>query len=247
MSLEWLYQLDDLRAYSIDTQEGKLRLETLIKTLPEMLETASIRLPRNPRILCLMAGSCIEGIAFSQVYKAHVTCVDLLKRQLQKGVRAARKRRIKLETIHGDIKDISRLISGKFDLVTILGQPLPHVSLNDLDQTLIEVKKLLARDGKILIDQSDLIFRILPYYKDAFTSNTNPPVLNIHQNFSPRHGHFERLIYSKTRHEIDKVHLWAPWIIEYMLKKNRFSDVQVKSYLDPYNAARTFLHSAKGS
>lgn len=247
MSLEWLYALDELRAYNIDTKEGKDRLASLIKTLPGLLQTARIQLPNKPRILCLMAGSCIEGIAFAELYKAQITCVDLQKRQLEKGRREARQRKINLETVLGDIKNVSRLVSGKFDLVTILGQPLPHISLNDFDQAIVSVKKLLTRKGALLIDQSDLIFRILPQYKDAFTSNTDPPVLSVHHNFSPRHGYFERLIYSQTRHEVAKIYLWAPWIIEYVLKKNNFPLVEVNPYNDAHHGASTFLFTARYS
>jgi len=40
LSLEWLYSLDELKAYSLATKQGKARLDTLLKHLPEMLEAA---------------------------------------------------------------------------------------------------------------------------------------------------------------------------------------------------------------
>ena len=115
----------------------------------------------------------------------------------------------------------------------------------DFDQTIKNVKKLLAKNGTFLIDQSDLIFRILPQYRDAMTSNLEPPVLSIHREFNPRHGYFERLYFGRTRHDAYKIYMWAPWIIEYMLKKNGFTKVDVKPYVDPYNMAQTYLHTAK--
>ncbi len=189
-----------------------------------------------------MAGSCIEGIAFAKVYNADVTCVDLQERLLSKGLREAKKRKLKLLVVHGDVREPSKLVSGKFDLVTVLGQPLPHMGIFDFDQTMGGVKKLLAKNGTFLIDQSDLIFRILPQYKDAMTHNLEPPVFSIHRN---RQGYFERLYYSRTRHDSYKTYLWAPWIIEYMLKKNGFTNVEVKPYGDPYNMAQTYLHTAR--
>jgi len=125
----------------------------------------------------LMAGSCIEGIAFAKVYDADVTCVDLQERLLSKGLREAKKRKLKLRVIRGDVREPSELVGGKFDLVTVLGQPLPHIAIFDFDQTISGVKKLLAKNGTFLIDQSDLIFRILPQYKDAMTHNLEPPSL----------------------------------------------------------------------
>ena len=247
MSLDWLYGFDELNAYRLDTKTGRERLEAQIKNLPRLLNLAGITLPKKPRILCLMAGSCIEGIAFAQVYDADVTCVDLQERLLSKGLREAKRRKLKLHVIRCDVREPSKLVSGKFDLVTVLGQPLPHIGIFDFDQTIGGVKKLLAKNGTFLIDQSDLIFRILPQYKDAMTHNLEPPVFSIHRNLNPRHGYFERLYYSRTRHDSYKTYLWAPWIIEYMLKKNGFTEVEVKPYIDPYNMAQTYLHIATNS
>ena len=247
MSLDWLYGFDELNAYRLDTKTGRERLEAQVKNLPGLLNLAGITLPKKPRILCLMAGSCIEGIAFAQVYGADVTCVDLQERLLSKGLREAKRRKLKLHVIRCDVREPSKLVSGKFDLVTVLGQPLPHIGIFDFDQTIGGVKKLLAKNGTFLIDQSDLIFRILPQYKDAMTHNLEPPVFSIHRNLNPRHGYFERLYYSRTRHDSYKTYLWAPWIIEYMLKKNGFTEVEVKPYIDPYNMAQTYLHIATNS
>ena len=245
MSLDWLYSLDELNAYRLDTEKGKERLEAQIKNLPGLLTVVGITLPKKPRILCLMAGSCIEGIAFAQVYDADVNCVDMQERLLAKGLKEAKKRKLKLHVVRGDVREPSKLVTGKFDLITVLGQPLPHMGIFDFDQTIKDVKKLLAKNGTFLIDQSDLIFRILPQYRDAMTSNLEPPVLSIHREFNPRHGYFERLYFGRTRHDAYKIYMWAPWIIEYMLKKNGFTKVEVKPYVDPYNMAQTYLHTAK--
>jgi SAM-dependent methyltransferase len=245
LSLEWLYGFDELNAYRLDTRKGKERLEAQINNLRGLLSFAEIVLPKKPRILCLMAGSCIEGIAFAKVYDADVTCVDLQERLLAKGLKEAKKRKLKLRVVQGDVREPSKLVTGKFDLVTVLGQPLPHIGIFDFDQTINGVKKLLARNGSFLIDQSDLIFRILPQYRDAMTHNLEPPVFSIHSTLSARHGYFERLFYSRTKHDVYKTYLWAPWIIEYMLKKNGFTSVEIKPYADPYNMAQTYLHIAR--
>lgn len=245
MSLEWLYGFDELNAYRLDTKKGKERLEARIKNLPELLSAAGISLPKKPRVLCLMAGSCIEGIAFAQIYDAEVTCIDLQERLLRMGLREAKRRKLKLHVVKGDVREPSELVSGKFDLVTVLGQPLPHMGIFDFDQTIIGVKKLLAKTGTFLIDQSDLIFRILPQYRDAMTHNLDPPVFSVHNSLNARQGYFERLFYSRSRHDVYKTYLWAPWIIEYMLKKNGFREVEVKPYVDLYSTPQTYLHIAR--
>jgi hypothetical protein len=166
---------------------------------------------------------------------------------LAKGLKEAKKRKVKLRVVHGDVREPSKLVTGKFDLVTVLGQPLPHIGIFDFDQTISGVKKLLAKNGSFLIDQSDLIFRILPQYRDAMTHNLEPPVFSIHNAFNARHGYFERLFYGRTKHDVYKTYLWAPWIIEYMLKKNGFTSVEVKPYADSYTMAQTYLHIARSS
>lgn len=245
MSLEWLYGFDELNAYRLDTKKGKERLEAQIKNLPGLLAFAGIELSERPRILCLMAGSCIEGVAFAKVYDADVTCIDLQERLLAKGLKEAQKRKLKLRVVPGDAREPSKLVTGKFDLVTVLGQPLPHIGIFDFDKTISGVKKLVAKNGSFLIDQSDLIFRILPQYRDAMTHNLEPPVFSIHNTLNARNGYFERLFYSRTKHDVYKTYLWAPWIIEYMLKKNGFGQVDIKPYVDPFNMAQTYLHIAR--
>ena len=245
MSLEWEYGFDELSSYRLDTKKGRERLEARIKHLPDLLSAAGIVLPKKPRVLCLMAGSCIEGIAFAQVYGADVTCVDLQERLLKIGLREAKRRKLKLRVVRGDVREPSKIVSGKFDLVTVLGTPLPHLGISDFDRTIIGVKKLLAKNGTFLIEQSDLIFRILPYYRDAMTHNLDPPVFSVHNTLNARQGYFERLFFSRSRHDVYKTYLWAPWIIEYMLKKNGFREVEVKPYVDPYSLPQTFLHIAR--
>ncbi len=165
LSLEWLYSFDELRAYSLKTKQGKERLDSVVKHLPEMLEIAGIALPKKPRVLCLMAGSCVEGIAIAQDYGGEVTCLDLRKEPLAQGAREAKRRKLNLIAVVGDAKELSKYVTGRFDLVTILGSPLPHLSISDFDQIITEVKRVLSKTGNFLVEQSDLIFRIIPQYE----------------------------------------------------------------------------------
>ncbi len=244
MSLDWQYSLDELKAYSLSTKEGRERLNSVVKHLPEMMETAGIKLPNKPRILCLMAGACVEGIAFAQHYGGEVTCLDVRKHALAQGAREAKHRKVNLRTVVGNAVELSKKTKGKFDLVTIHGSPLPHLSIFDFDQVIMAVKRVLAKNGTFLTEQSDLVFRIIPQYRDAFVSNLDPPVMNVHLRFNARQGYFERLYYSKAKHTTFKVYLWSPWIIEYMLKKNGFGKVGVQPYVDSSTMFQTYLFTA---
>jgi MPBQ/MSBQ methyltransferase len=244
LSVDWLYRLDELKVYSVNTERGRERLESFTKHLPGLLDSAGVSLPKTPRVLCLFGGSCTEGIAYAQAFHADVTCLDIQQRMLAIGRAEAKRRGLNVRTVKGDAREVARATKGPFDLVTIHGSPLPHVDINDFDQIVAGVNRVLEDEGIFLIEQSDLIFRVLPQYKDAFVSNLEPVVVNIHRSFNAAKGFFERLYYSGTRKELFKVYLWSPWIIEYVLKKNGFSMVKVQPYADTTTIAQTYLLTA---
>jgi MPBQ/MSBQ methyltransferase len=244
LGLDWLYRLDELKVYSVNTERGRERLESFTQHLPDLLNSAGVSLPKTPRVLCLFGGSCAEGIGYAQAFHADVTCLYFQQRMLAIGRSEARRRGLNVRTVKSDAREVAKATKGPFDLVTIHGSPLPHVDINDFDQTVAGVKKVLGDKGTFLIEQSDLIFRVLPQYRDAFVSNLEPVVVNIHRGFNPAKGFFERLYYSGTRKELFKVYLWSPWIIEYVLKKNGFSKVKVQPYADTTTMAQTYLIAA---
>src|SRR2546428_6763474 len=94
-------------------------------------------------------------------------------------------------------------------------------------------------------DKGDVSIEPPPKNRAGRPQHQGPPVFSIHRSLNARHGYFERLYYSRTRHDSYKTYLWAPWIIEYMLKKNGLEKVEVKPYVDPYSMAQTYLHIAK--
>src|SRR3989441_2534080 len=108
-----------------------------------------------------------------------------------------------------------------------------------------EKKNPLEKKGTSMLNRWFLFSKPPQKKKDAIPQTKKPPVFSIHRNLNARHGYFERLYYSRTRHDSYKTYLWAPWIIEYMLKKNGFARVEVKPYTDPYNIAQTYLHTAR--
>lgn len=241
LSLEWLYNLDVTREYSLDTKQGSKRLDVFIKYLHDMLGIVGVKLPTKPRVLCLMAGSCIEGIAFAQLFQAQVTCLDVQNQMLAKGAREAKRRKLKLTTVIGDARESTKHVNGRFDLVTLWGSPLAHLSIFDFDQVAAQTRKLLTEKGLFLAEQEDLIFEILPRYKDAMVANVKPPVINVHVRFSPVRGYLERLFFSRSRHELSRVYLWSPWIVEYVLRKNEFSRVKIQPYPDPFLMRQTYV------
>ncbi len=132
-----------------------------------VLSVEDLVLPKKPRVLCLMAGSCIEGIAFAQNYGAEVTCLDLRRESLAQDSKEAKRRKLKFRALAGDAKELSKHVTGKFDLVTILGSPLPHLSISDFDQIITAVKRVLSKTGRFLIEQST-------WFSGSFPSTETP-------------------------------------------------------------------------
>ena len=130
----------------MDTKQGRERLDLFTKNLLGMLEAVGLKLPSKPRVLCLMAGSCVEGIAYAQALRADVTCLDLQRQMLAKGKREAGRRKLKLATVVGDAKDLARVAKAPFDLVTVHGSPLPHLNIFEFDQVVEGVRKVLGGD-----------------------------------------------------------------------------------------------------
>ncbi len=114
----------------------------------------------------------------------------------------------------------------------------------ELDKIVERVTKILGKNGTCLIKQTDLSFRVLTQYKDAFVANVEPVVVNIHHSFNPVKGYFERLYYSGNKKQLFKAYLWSPWIVEYVMKKNGFPNVKVQPYTDTTTIAQTYLLAA---
>ena len=237
--------MDEHRPYDLARKEGKKRLDSQIHYMPLIFESVHVVLPARARVLSIMAGSCVDAIAIASRYHAEVTCLDLQRKLLVVGAREAGRRKIKLRTIVADARELTRHVRGSFDLIAAFGSPLVHLSISDLDRVVQEVKKVLAKDGLFVIEQKDMIFGILPQYPGAMVKNLEPIVVSIHRKFNAGEGYFERLYYGKKSHGINRVYLWGPWIIDYVLRKNGFSKVETLPFADPFFMMQSYLTKAQ--
>jgi SAM-dependent methyltransferase len=72
---------------------------------------------KGRRVLCLAGGGGRESAAFS-LLGASVTVFDLSEEQLGQDRRAAGHYRVEVETVRGDMRDLSALDAGAFDIVS---------------------------------------------------------------------------------------------------------------------------------
>lgn len=97
-------------------------------------------------ILCLAAGGGQQGPILAAA-GANVTIVDLSRRQLQQDERVAKKNGLALQTIQGDMTDLSRFEDESFDLIV---HPVANLFIENVRPMWREASRVL-KDRGILI------------------------------------------------------------------------------------------------
>ena len=95
------------------------------------------------RVLALAAGGGWHAVLFAEL-GAMTTIVDISARQLQTVRDLARRRKVKLTFVQGDMRDLSRFAPGSFDLVW---HSHSIVFVPDADRVIREVARVLAPGG----------------------------------------------------------------------------------------------------
>lgn len=98
-------------------------------------------------VLCLAAGGGQQSVVFS-LLGAHVTVVDLAEGQLEGDRKAATHYGYEIDTIQGDMRDLSCVGDRSFDLV--YGTGMSYVP--DVTQVYSEVARVLRTGGKYRVD-----------------------------------------------------------------------------------------------
>jgi len=111
--------------------------------------------------------------------------------------------------------------SESFDLVALLGSPLPHFSVYDFDEIIREVYRVLKPKGVLVIEYADTIKGLYNWHRDAFVEGS---LISIHKGFNFIEGLEERFfinLNNGTTFSV-KFYLWSPWIVEFILRKAGF-------------------------
>lgn len=112
-------------------------------------------LGKDQKILDLCGGQGRHSFELCARGYSNCTLFDYSRTLVDKARAHALENEIPLEIIQGDARD-TKLPSGSFDIVCILGNSLGYVSNSDTDSLIVEeAKRILRSGGKLLIDVAD--------------------------------------------------------------------------------------------
>lgn len=119
----------------------------------EILLTPTVPVPREwfpplagARVLCLASGGGQQGPILAAA-GARVTVYDNSVKQLAQDRRVARREGLSIETIRGDMADLSRFAAGLFDLIV---HPISNVFAPDIRVVWREAHRVLRTGGELL-------------------------------------------------------------------------------------------------
>ncbi len=125
----------------------KGKLSPIPKPLLSMYPTSLLADAKGKDVLCLAAGGGQQSVVFS-LLGARVTVVDLSQGQLDADQKAATHYGYKVNTIQGDMRDLSCVEDRAFDI--IWGTGMSYVP--DVKKVYSEVAKVLRTGGKYRVD-----------------------------------------------------------------------------------------------
>ncbi|WP_099211975.1 class I SAM-dependent methyltransferase [Thermococcus henrietii] len=108
-----------------------------------------------------------------------------------------------------------------FDLVAFLGNLLPHMSIYDFDSAVGEAFRVLKRGGVLVVEYADWVRLLHENYREVLVEE---PFTSFHVRLDTLTGTAERLFvnFEKGYFFRTKINVWAPWIVEFVLRKAGF-------------------------
>lgn len=97
-------------------------------------------------VLCLASGGGQQGPILAAA-GADVTVFDVSRKQLDKDEYVAKRDRLNLRTVHGDMSDLSMFENEKFDIIV---HPVANLFVEDLSIVWKEVSRVLKENGTLI-------------------------------------------------------------------------------------------------
>ncbi|ALM75400.1 class I SAM-dependent methyltransferase [Thermococcus barophilus] len=183
-------------------------------------ETLREHLPiKGGKALDVGCGTGISTFALEELGFG-VIGIDIRKEAIQKAKEIAKERDSKAKFYFMDAKRLE-FESESFDLVALLGSPLPHFSVYDFDEIIREAYRVLKPKGVLVIEYIDTIKRLYSRRRDVFVEGL---LISIYKGFNSVEGLEERFfinLNNGTTFSV-KFYLWSPWIVEFILRKAGF-------------------------
>ncbi|WP_297090329.1 class I SAM-dependent methyltransferase [Thermococcus sp.] len=204
--------------YDIESERGQERFR-------ELMELLSKHLPvRSGRALDIGCNAGLSSFVLEEL-GFEVIGIDIQEKAVERAKELAKKRGSKVKFYVMDAKNLN-FKENTFDLVALLGSPLPHFSIYDLDEIVRESHRVLKAKRAIVIEYADNLRGLYSWYRDVFVEG---PLVSIRESIDFIKGS-ERRFFIELAGEtifIVEFYLWSPWILEFILRKAGF---EVRSY-----------------
>ncbi|WP_457752908.1 class I SAM-dependent methyltransferase [Thermococcus sp.] len=204
---------EKLWMYDPRSEVGKKRMEKQKALLGKFLP---IKSGKALDIGCGMGIStfALENLGFE------VIGIDVQGELVEKAREIAKELGYKTEFRVMDAKKID-FPDESFDLVALLGNPLPHLSIYDFDKIVQEAFRVLKPGGVLFLEYADWVKLLHEGYKQVLVEE---PFISFHISFNTVRGEVERLFINLEKGYFFKVkiNIWSPWIVEFIMEKAGF-------------------------
>ena len=208
--------------YNPESLKGKFRMKKLLRILAEYLEG------EKGKVLDIACGMGISTFALEKLGFQPVG-IDTSKNFIEKAKDIASKRKLSSKFYVKKAQDIDKL-KQTFNTVVFMGNPLPHFTMEELDTTIKKAWNVLNIEGIILFHYMDWVDRLFSSYQRVLVEKNqeNKIMLSYHSTLDTVTGAFERVFLLPDKGELfrGRFYVWSPWLLEFVLKKNRFKKIE---------------------
>lgn len=204
--------------YDPRSEAGKRRMEKQKALLGKFLPI------KSGKALDIGCGMGISTFALEEL-GFEVTGIDVQEELVEKAKEIAGDIGYKAKFMVMDARKLD-FPNESFDLVALLGNPLPHLSVYDFDRIVQEAFRVLKPGGALFIEYADWVKLLHDGYKHVLVED---PFISFHVSLDTTKGQVERLFINLEKGYFFrvKINVWAPWIVEFILRKAGFD---VKSH-----------------
>ncbi len=204
---------EKLWLYDPRSETGRKRLERMKELLRDVLPRLG---EKALDVGCGMGIStlALEGLGFE------VVGIDTQEELVKKAKEIARELGHKAEFNVMDARNLD-FPDESFDLVAFLGNPLPHMSVYDFDSAVGEAFRVLKRGGVLVIEYADWVRLLHENYREVLVEG---PFTSFHVGLDTLTGTVDRLFVNFEKGYLfrTRINVWAPWIVEFVLRKAGF-------------------------
>ena len=207
--------------YDPNTELGQQRIKRIASRVAQLVDVERIEPKRALDVGCNMGVSsfALESLGFE------VVGIDVVDEFVQKAVENAERRGSSAKFQTMDIRKTS-FRDEEFGFVAFISNPLPHFSIEMLNEVLAETNRILAPQGVVYLEYADWIgFVFDGDYKDVLVESH---ATSFHVKFDMLRGSFirEYIDFTNGKRFRLELFLWSPWIVEFLLKTNKFSEIK---------------------